>query len=243
MHRVAGVLLAGLSAVAATPAWPRSSPAGVPNRAEPVVTCAAVAGGEGSAPPPIPRSLPVRLTDRAAARVRAYSDGFVTVIAPRGWLCAGLSAADGGQSLSVFPPGQPNPLGAGRLPAHAAGVTAIREYTGHGPGAQLVCALFPGTRAARLGAETGGCTPSPRHESVHRPRRGVATFLDPPGVRGSGEPSGADNRAYGAVVYPRLSPEPDSVDVAKVTCTLSGPTEALCPSIVDDFVTRTEPAR
>jgi hypothetical protein len=242
VHRVALVLLAGLNAAGPTSGGTVSSPPGLPTRKVPVVTCAAVSEARGPAPPPIPASVPVRLTARAVTRVRVYSDGFVTVVAPRGWVCTGLDAADGGLSLSVFPPGQPNPLAAGPLPPHAAGVTAILEYTGHGPGAQLVCALFPGTRAARFGDETGGCTPAPRLEAVRRPRRDVATFIDPPGVRGSGEPSGRRDRAYGAVVYPQLSPEPESVNVAKVTCSASGPTGALCPAIVDDFVARIAPA-
>lgn len=208
-------------------------------RAIVVVKCRAEVGAEGvPAPPPVPAHLRAALTGRAAAQLRFFSDGFVTVLAPRSWNCAGLEAADGGLSLSVFPAHQPNPLRADHLPSNAAGVTAFIDYTGHGPGAQLVCTLFPGTRAAGLAAETAGCAASASGEVVRRAGADVARFDDPPGVKGVGVPSGGANRAVGAVVYPQLRPEPESVTVAKVTCTAPRATIGLCPSIVDDFVAR-----
>ncbi len=225
--------LAGFSVTA-----PAASSAPSP-RAVVVVKCRAQVGAEGvAAPPPIPAQLRAELTSRAAAQLRFYSDGFVTVLAPRSWTCAGLVAADGGLSLSVYPAHQPNPLRADHLPSDAAGVTAFIDYTGHGPGAQLVCTLFPGTRAARLAAQTARCAASPSGEIVRRAGTDVARFEDPSGVTGVGLPSGGANRAIGAVVYPKLRPEPDSVTVAKVTCTAPPATTGLCPSIVDDYVAR-----
>jgi hypothetical protein len=117
-------------------------------------------------------------------------------------------------------------------------VTAFIDYTGHGPGAQLVCTLFPGTRAAGLAAQTAGCAAPASGEIVRRTGTDVARFEDPPGVKGVGMPSGGANRAIGAVVYPQLRPEPDSITVAKVTCTVPRATVGVCPSIVDDYVSR-----
>jgi hypothetical protein len=101
-----------------------------------------------------------------------------------------------------------------------------------------VCTLFPGTRAAGLAAQTAGCAASASGEIVRRAGSDVARFEDPPGVKGVGVPSGGANRAIGAVVYPQLRPEPDSVTVAKVTCAAPRTTVGLCPSIVDDYVAR-----
>jgi len=66
----------------------------------------------------------------------------------------------------------------------------------------------------------------------------VATFLDPPGVNGTGEPSGGRNAATGAVFFPQPSGAAPSVNVAKVTCTVPRSLVSLCPSIVSDLVGR-----
>lgn len=204
----------------------------------PVVACRAELGAPGAAPPRSPAKLAIAVNTSDANRVRFYSDGFVTVLGPKGWSCAGLEAADGGQSLSVFPAGQGDPTKGGTLPAGAAAVTALLDYTGHGPGAELVCGLFPGTRAATLAGETGGCPPVPSREQVTRPTADVATFVDPAGVKGSGVPSGAKNTAVGVVLFPQLNPEPGSVNVAKLTCTSPTSLSPVCDLVVADFVAR-----
>jgi hypothetical protein len=204
----------------------------------PVVSCRAELGAPGEAPPRTPAKLAVAVDARDSNRVRFYSDGFATVLAPKGWSCAGLEAADGSQSLSVFPVGQLDPTKGGPLPAGAEGVTALLDYTGHGPGAELVCGLFPGTQAARLAGETGGCPAVPSREQVTRPTADVTTFFDPAGVKGSGVPSGAKNAAVGVVLFPHLSPEPGSVNVAKVTCTAPASLSSVCALVVANFVAR-----
>lgn len=203
-----------------------------------VVACPARAGVGGSSQPPIPTELTAAVSASVASRLHFYSDGYMVVLAPSGWTCTGLEAADGGQSLSVVPAGQADPLAAAVTSADAAAVTARFDYTGHGPGAQLVCGLFPASAAARLAATTGGCTMVPAREVVRRPSRDVATFRDPPGVSGTGEPSGGTNAASGAVFFPPPVPPVASANVAKVTCTVPRSLVTLCPSIVGDFVGR-----
>jgi len=234
----AAVLLAGAALTgAAAPAG------GAPLVPVPVVSCRVQFGAPGTPPAWSPSRLPVALPAATVRRLSFYSDGFVVALAPRGWRCQGLEAADGGQSLSVFPARQTNPLSGQHLPSTAAGVTVLLDYTGHGPGAQLVCGLFPGTKAASLAASTGGCPPVPSGEQVQHPTPDVATFVDPPGVHGSGNPSGGVNTATGVVVFPQLTPEPGSVNVAKTTCTLPAGTSALCQAIVGDFVARELPSQ
>ncbi len=235
MHIVGASLVVLATFVLGPAAVASPSRAGVPIA---VVACAARSGVGATSQPPIPARLSAAVTTRTAARLRFYSDGYIVVLAPSGWTCTGLEAADGGQSLSVFPTGESDPLGTVAVAAGAAAVTARFDYTGHGPGAALVCGLFPASVAARFADQTGGCTKVPAREVIRHPSRDVATFLDPPGVSGSGEPSGGTNPASGAVLFPQLSPEPGSVNVAKITCTAPKPLAALCPAILNDFVTR-----
>ncbi len=240
MRRSAGLVAAVTTIVVGSlPALPvLASEAAASLVGVPVVTCRAELGAPGATPPRSPAKLAIAVDARDTSRVRFYSDGFVTVLGPKGWSCSGLEAADGSQSLSVFPAGQPDPSKGGQPPAGAAGVTAFLDYTGHGPGAELVCGLFPGTQAATLAGETGGCPSVPSREQVSRPTADVATFVDPAGVRGSGVPSGGTNAAAGVVLFPQLSPEPGSVNVAKATCTAPSSLRSVCDLVVADFVAR-----
>jgi hypothetical protein len=204
----------------------------------PVVSCPARAGVGGLSPPPIPTQLTAAVASDVASRLHFYSDGYMVVLAPTGWSCTGLEAADGGQSLSVFPVGQADPLAAAATSKNATAVTARFDYTGHGPGAQVVCGLFPASTAARFAEATGGCTKVPAREVVRHPSRDVATFRDPPGVNGTGEPSGGTNPASGAVFFPPPIRASASANVAQATCTVPRSLASLCPSIIADFVGR-----
>jgi hypothetical protein len=80
--------------------------------------------------------------------VSFYSNGRLTVLAPSGWACTALVAGDGGQKLDVYPPGKPDY--ASELAPKGAELVEIQgEYTGHIPGAQLVC-RYPPTRPLPL---------------------------------------------------------------------------------------------
>jgi hypothetical protein len=209
--------------------------------AVPVTSCRTVFGAQESLAPRIAAQLPLAASATTAARLAFYSNGFVTLLGPRGWSCRAVEAADGGRSLSVFPPGQTDPLLADHVPADAAGVTALIDYTGHGPGALLVCSLFPRSDAAALARGVAAC-PAIRREGLERPTPDVVLFHDPPGVKGTGLPSGTRNAASGLVSFPQLRPEPSSVPVAKATCSLPPSTSSLCSAIVGDFLTRSLPS-
>lgn len=222
--------------IAATPAAAAVGRVAFP--AVPVTSCPTTFGGDQASNGQIADQLPLAMTAKTAARLAFYSDGFVTLLGPRGWSCHGVEAADGGRSLSVFPPGQTDPLAGDRLGPGTSGVTAILDYTGHGPGAQLVCSLFPHSAAADLARGIGSCPAPPSREQLERSTPDVVVFRDPPGVTGAGTPSGGRNVASGLVHFPQLRPEPSSVPVAKVTCTLPSSTSGLCRAIVADFLTR-----
>jgi hypothetical protein len=210
--------------------------------AVPVTSCPTVSGGNQATAPRIATRLPLAASTATAARLGFYSNGFVILLAPRGWSCRGVEAADGGRSLSVFPRGHADPLLGGHVSADTAGVTAFIDYTGHGPGALLVCSLFPQSAAAALARGITSCPAPPRREQLERPTPDVVLFRDPPGVTGTGSPSGTRNAASGLVSFPQVRPEPSSVPVAKATCSLPPSMSALCSAIVADFLTRSVPA-
>jgi hypothetical protein len=235
---VATTLLLSVVATGPHPASASAVKAAYP--AVPVTACRTDFGADEAPAPQIATRLPFAGSTSVAARVAFYSNGFVTLLGPRGWSCHGVEAADGGRSLSVFPPGGRDPL----LVDHpgGTGVTALLDYTGHGPGALLVCSLFPDTAAAALARGISACSAPPPREEVDRPTPDVVVFRDPAGVRGTGLPSGGSNAASGVVSFPQLAPEPASVPIAKATCSLPAASSGLCSAIIGDFVTRSVPA-
>jgi hypothetical protein len=168
----------------------------------------------------------------------------LTVLAPSGWVCTGLVAGDGGQKLDVYPPGKPNY--ATQLAPKGAELVEIQgEYTGHLPGAQLVCGFFPASAAASEVQQSGLPGPScqvPSGEKTTPLTPDVVAFTDPVRVTGTGAGSGGSLTTMGAVVYPQLSSSAtDSVNVAVLSCTLPAKEAKLCRAIEGDFLVRNPP--
>ena len=117
------------------------------------------------------------------------------------------------------------------------------DWTGHGPGAQLICPLFPSSAAATfLGGASLPCPAAQAGEQVAHLTDDVVTFQDPVGVRGSAAGSGGPMASLGAAVYPQMRPEPQGgVTVAMLSCTLQPAQAALCQTIEADFLTRNPP--
>lgn len=202
----------------------------------PVVSCPTVYGAGSSPHPFLPRQLP---TFASAGGVRFYSNGLLTVLGPAGWTCDALVAADGGQRLDVYPPGRAN-LSTEEVAPGTPVVELDGDYTGHGPGALLICPLFPKSPAATF--LTGGLPcPTPPAGQLHTQLTAdVVTFRDPPGVRGTAAGSGGQLSSSGAAVYPQVGAKepPGGVDVELLSCTLPKDLSGLCDQIEADFFVR-----
>ena len=186
----------------------------------------------------LPSTLPETVPSDLAPQLAVYADqlGSMKLLAPVGWSCSAEQAVDGGSHVSVFPPGQPDPASSSSGAAEA----VVGSQTGACVGCALgqASALFPDAAAAcveDLGDSPDLCPSAPpAGESDFPIASGVVGFLDPPGVQGSGTPSGGPNPANGVMTYhPQSSGESASnLD----TCTLPQDMHATCTAALDNFV-------
>lgn len=182
-------------------------------------------------------------TTTTAHGLSFYSNGLLTVLGPSGWTCAALVAGDGGQSLVVYPAGAPNYADV-EIPKGAAVVQVLGDYTGHIPGADMVCGLFPKSAAATY-IEQGGetCPTLPAGQKAKQLTPDVVTFSDSADVVGSAAGSGGSLTSTGAIVYPQLAfDDQDSVNITQLSCTLPKKLASVCSAITGDFVVRNPPS-
>ena len=159
-----------------------------------------------------------------------YTDGAhsMAVVAPRGWHCSAIDAADGNVDVFVAPPGTSSATAAG------ADTTDLREGIGaylDGRSWELTCAAMPDL----VLSGSSRCSKVPAGEKFTRIDHTTAGFVDPPGVAGIGTPSGGRYTARGRIRYsPR--PIPTMGDLAaEVTCTLPASDASMCQTILDYF--------
>jgi hypothetical protein len=194
-----------------------------------VSTCPTQFGIEGQTPPKGPSSMNAPAS--VANDVRGYSNGFISMLAPAGWSCSGLAAADGGQGLDAYPSGQaPSalqiPTG---TPSNALAVSVQIPSQGTGPASQLACPYFP-TAATGSGVP---CQTPPPGEIVHRGGANFVEVQDPPGVAGLLTPSGGPDPANGVVVW-----NATDAYAAEAVCTLPEQERELCTVVLNDFLAR-----
>jgi hypothetical protein len=173
-----------------------------------------------------PRRGPAVVGARLASQLALYSNGWLTLLAPRGWKCRAVLAATGHVFLSVLPPGAPAQVVSvsRRTPA----VTADLPSAGTGEFGGLACPFFP---AAAPQPGWTHCPSIPTGELVTRLGSHVAAFEDPSRVAGTGDPSGGVYPANGVVVY-------RDTRAALATCTLTEAKHAECTAILNDFIGR-----
>lgn len=205
----------------------------------PVISCSTTYGAPPSGSPFVAHQL---ATTTAVHGLSYYSNGQITVLGPAGWACSGLVAGDGGQALAVYPPGKPD-YTAVPVPRGAQIVEVFDDYTGHIPGADLVCGFFPHSAAASYVASGGmPCPNEPAGEKTASLTSDVVTFSDAAGVSGSGSGSGGSLSSVGAVVYPQLPyGATASVSISVLSCTLPTKQASLCRAIEGDFLVRNPP--
>lgn len=192
----------------------------------PVVSCPTSFGVEGIPEAWNAQQLPTQVTRKSSARLAFYSNGRGTVLGPKGWTCSAGYGANGGGGMSVYALGKSGDLS----DSDTQGVSVMLDYTGHGPGADLVCGYFPGSPAAQFyGPEGPPCSPIPDGRETRFTTADLVEFRDPDG-------------SVGAVIYPQVGNEPaGGVSVALVECQLHGKRRSLCGPIIDDFLVRNAP--
>ena len=113
----------------------------------------------------------------------------------------------------------------------------MTSYTGGacvGCIATMACGLFP--EAWKLFEQPGVACPTttPAGELITRPMPRSAIFEDPPGVAGTGEPSGGQYRALGMLVFdPGSGAGSELPSALKITCTLPDSMAQICDEIVE----------
>jgi hypothetical protein len=77
-------------------------------------------------------------------------------------------------------------------------------------------------------------------EAIGRVTPDVATFRDPPNVKGSGDFVGDANPISGVAIFPQNDPG-NVGDITKETCGLAPRDSTLCAWIIGDFIVRSSP--
>ena len=219
-------IIKGLGAAALAVAVCCSSAAGATTPRIPVVRCATVFGA-GGPPRHVPSTVALSGTTPAHGLV-AYTNTEIFLVGPPGLRCSGIVAADGGSQVVAWAPGAPKPA----PHSHGVGLTLNIDPACAGCKADDACPFF--TALARgLGFPCAAGVPA--GESVARPHPTLALFEDPPGVAGSGWPSGGPYPANG-VVGTRGSPRNGLV--YRSTCTLPAAKHAICTRSLNDVIAR-----
>jgi hypothetical protein len=225
MFQLRSNILTGLAAVFAV-AIGCSAAAGATTARIPVVRCATGFGVVGP-PRQVPSTVEVSASGATHGLV-AYTNTELFLVGPRGLRCSGLVAADGGSEVIAWAPGARKPA----LHSHGIGLTLNIDPACAGCKAEDACPFF--TAVARMLGFPCSLGVPPK-ELVSRPRADLALFEDPPGVAGSGWPSGGPYPANG-VVGMRGSPRDGSV--YRSTCTLPAADHAICTESLNDVIAR-----
>ena len=229
------------SVTAAPPPAPSYSVAATGSTMLDIVVCPTTFGITNPELPHLPTRLGTNVPAALAGRLSVYTDrqGVLYVIAPAGWRCAALDAADGSPSVTVVPPGtSPQPSVRGftsdrREAVAASGTSACRGCT-----YALVCPLLPDPAGA---AVYGACPHArPAGESVTHPSSSTAAFGDPPGITGDGAPSWGPYPANGLIIHHPPTANPGAETGYIETCTLPEADHALCTAALNDFLRRYE---
>lgn len=198
----------------------------------PELLCPTTYGLAGKSPPPIPATQTATLTPGVAALVSYYANGALTLLGPKGWRCDATVAIDGSAYMAITPPGQ-EPASAS-APIEGPAVTASATGRCVNCVALLACSLFPEARDLFTDPVTLCPSAYPIGERVTRAGPQSAEFIDPPGLRGSGSPSGGRYRAIGFIVFnPGSAAGGRGPSAVKVTCTLPDTMGDICDELVE----------
>ena len=174
----------------------------------------------------VPSRLVVRGSPRSTAGLVAYTNTNLFLIGPAHMACSGEVGADGNSTVLVWQRGQGSP----RPHSHGRALSLTLDPACAFCRAVEACPFFP-SFASKLGFP---CTSRiPRAETVTYLSPHAYDFVDPPGVRGDGWPSGGHYPADGVVGITRKYEE-----VYRSTCTLSARKGGTCAVSLNDVLAR-----
>jgi hypothetical protein len=217
---------------------PPSSPPPLTLEDAPLVNCPTEYGTpprRRSLPATVRLSVPAGLKDRVA--LYADGDGIIEMVAPSGWACRAVDAADGSTSIIVSPTTNSIPASGptGWVLPHGDPTEALAAQETSacfGCTAGQACPLFP-EAAQQMRANFGpGCSVRPVAERVFTINSGIDGFEDPPDVAGTATPSGGAFPADGVMTYYGTNPNGSWTE----TCTLPPAEHDLCTVSLNHFV-------
>jgi hypothetical protein len=233
---VAALLVPAPSPAVPAKPWAVAAPIVVANLR--VVRCPTSYGTPRARDVDLPGFVRTELSSALAPTVSVFTDGLGTleVVAPSTWGCTALDGVAGSSVLVVYPRGAPR-LSGGNATAVRSGILATQTGACDGCSIETACSLF--SAAARQYAAT--YRTSCRHAEPGEELRtdvsaSTVLFVDPPGVSGSGQPSGGANAAYGAMLW--HLPGTRHPTAWRITCTLPSTDQALCVLSVRAFLAR-----
>ena len=223
----------GISSSGAT-----ARPAAASTTTIPVVACQT---GSGQLSTPSPRyrtTAAITVPPSVGTRLAYYTDSarsIQPIAGPRGWSCSVTIGGDGSTFISIFPPGQSS---ASQEQVDAASPTCVGCIYG------TACPLVP-----HVAAEVHYILPP---LPCSRPAREAVTwlagspaqtssgydavgFVDPPGVKGDGQPSGGAYYARGVLLYAWGGPPRTGYGASLMTCALPASDGGLCTAILTVF--------
>jgi hypothetical protein len=192
----------------------------------PVVRCKTVFGIQNRVV--WPSSVRVLHAPASVKGLVAYSNSQLVLIGPAGMDCSGIVATDGGSQVVAWPYGHARPGQHSR----GDGLTLTIDPACASCKADDACPFF----TALATSEGFPCSAGiPAGEQVHRVGSDLAEFEDPPGVAGSGWPSGGADPANGVV---GLAGPANNRLVYRSTCTLPAAEHAVCTVGLNDVLSR-----
>ena len=233
----------GASATFVTPSSPRPTTVTTPSPAAssqttfaslPFVTCPTSQGAPSSTPVSLPNSVGITIPARLDRQLAVYGDiqGVMELVGPVGWSCSASIGADGSSTESVYPQGESPPSGYAYQSQGGEAITGGQTSACTGCRYSQTCALFPAAVEAGS-AIYGDCSNTvPSGEKLYPYNDNVKFFEDPPGVAGTGFPSGDSYPANGLMTY-----FPQSASWTE-TCTLPESKHATCTAILNEFLSK-----
>jgi hypothetical protein len=159
------------------------------------------------------------------------------LLAPPGWTCRALVAADGGTDIDVVARGDAIPSAGDPLPSSDQAVAEQVFPTCESCQLALACPFFADAAQRELSDYQQACPDAaPAGETDEHVSTAIMRFTDPAGTVGTGDPSGGADVAHGLIYYSGFQ-RGGSV-TASVTCTLAPADAPLCDVILNDAQTR-----